>query len=87
MQDQPIGRRPADPRPLERTVIRELLRDDHEKLWFRGELERALSSTPRHELDGALERLREPGAICVSGELVCASRCVLHLDALRALRL
>jgi hypothetical protein len=85
MQNQPIGRRPTDPRIVERTVISELLRHDHEKLWFRGELEREMSDVDPLDIDDALWRLREDGAVCLSGELVCASRCVLHLKALEVI--
>jgi hypothetical protein len=70
---------------LDRTILSELLSSAHDPLWFRAELERAIAQREPGDLRGALDRLKDAGAVCVSGELVCASRCVLHLHGLGVL--
>ena len=85
MPDKRIGVPIVDDRLLDRMILSELLGSDHDPLWFRAELERAIAQVEPVDLRGALDRLKDAGAVCVSGELVCASRSVLHLQALEAL--
>jgi hypothetical protein len=85
MPDKRIGVPIVDDRLLDRAILSELLSNDHDPLWFRAELEREIPHVPPHDLGGALDRLKEADVVCVSGELVCASRCVLHLQALEML--
>jgi hypothetical protein len=85
MLDKRNDARAADDGMLDRAILSELLSSDHDPLWFRAELEREIASAEPVALLAALDRLQEAGAVRVSGELVCASRCVLHLDALGVL--
>ena len=85
MPDKRIDVPIVDDRLLDRAILSELLSGDHDPLWFRAELEREIPHVERVDLRGALDRLKDAGAVCVSGELVCASRCVLHLQALETL--
>jgi hypothetical protein len=66
----------------ERAIVLQVLRDDHPERWSRAELERELYDVEPLIIGGALERLREEGVVHLSGELVWASRCARHLDAL-----
>ena len=70
------------PEVAERAVILQVLRDDHDERWSRAELEREIYDIPPHDIADALERLRQEGVVHLSGELVWASRCALHLDQL-----
>jgi len=72
----------VDDRLLDRAILSELLSSDHDPLWFRADLEREIPHIEPADLRAALHRLKEAGVVCVSGELVCASRCVLHLQGL-----
>jgi hypothetical protein len=63
---------PPDDRKIERTIVFQLLRDDHEESWSRAEL----ASTCRVEaaqLDAALQRLCELGIAIVESDGVQAS--------------
>jgi hypothetical protein len=66
----------------ERAIVLQVLRDDHDERWSRGELERELYDVQPLAIGEALGRLREEGVVHLSGELVWASRCARHLDAL-----
>jgi hypothetical protein len=85
MPDKRIDVPIVDDRLLDRMILSELLSRDHDPLWFRAELERELPRVEPVDLRGALDRLKDAGAVCVSGELLCASRCVLHLHGLGVL--
>jgi hypothetical protein len=85
MPDKRSDARVADHRALDRAILSEILSNDHDPLWFRAELERAIPHVEPRDISEALDRLKGNGAVCVSGELVCASRCVLHLHALEVL--
>ena len=85
MPDKRIDESIVDDRLLDRAILSELLSGDHDPLWFRAELEREIPHVEPVDLRGALGRLKDVGVVCVSGELVCASRCVLHLQALEML--
>jgi len=85
MPDKRIDAPVAEDRMLDRAILSELLGNDHDPLWFRAELEREISHVELVDLRGALDRLKDAGAVCVTGELVCASRCVLHLQGMGVL--
>jgi hypothetical protein len=63
-------------------VVLQVLREDHELRWSRRELERELHDVDPAAIGVALERLREQGVVHVEAELVWASTCARHLDAL-----
>lgn len=82
MQDQPnqvLGE--ADPR-VERAIILQLLRDDHEHRWSRAELEVEISTIEVRDLSDALARLDQDGIVRISDESAWASRAVRRLDEL-----
>jgi hypothetical protein len=68
--------------PLERAVVSQTLRDDHDKRWSRAELEAELDPTDPLAIGDALARLADHGVIELTGETVCASRAATHLDEL-----
>jgi hypothetical protein len=74
---------PPDDREIERAVVFQLLRDDHEERWSRAELASTCGAdAPR--LDAALHRLCEHGVVgaLAGSDDVQASACVRRLDAL-----
>jgi hypothetical protein len=71
-----------DVKLAQRGIATQVLRDDHPKPWTRAELERALSDLDPQTVRDALDRMHEAGAVVIVGELVEASRCARHLDAL-----
>ena len=85
MPNKRIDAPTVDDRLLDRIILSELLSSDHDRLWFRAELEGAVARVAPVDLRGALGRLKDAGVVCVSGELVCASRCVLHLQGMGVL--
>jgi hypothetical protein len=83
MQDQPnqvLGE--ADPR-VERAIILQLLRDEHEHCWSRAELEVEISKSEVLGLSDALARLDQDGIVRISGESAWASAAVRRLDELK----
>jgi hypothetical protein len=82
MQDQPSQIADAgDPR-IERAVILQFLRDDHEQRWSRAELEVEISNIEVLDISDALARLDQNGIVQISGESAWASRAVRRLDEL-----
>jgi hypothetical protein len=70
-----------DPR-LERAIVLQVLRDDHEHRWSRSELEVEMADIDPLDISDALARLEAHGIVCVTGESVRASRAVGRLDEL-----
>lgn len=69
-------------RCVERAVVLQLLRDDHERRWPRAELERRLKDIERDVLEGALSRLAATGIVGTEDGVVWASDAVRRLDEL-----
>jgi hypothetical protein len=67
--------------PIQRTILQQLLREDHYGPWARSEIEHALGHIPAWTVNDAIAALAERGLAEVSGEAVLAS------DAARNLRL
>ncbi len=82
MPDERSSNPPSGPEVAERAIVLQVLRNDHDERWSRAELEREIYDIEPIELADALERLRQDGVVHLSGELVWASRCALHLDQL-----
>ena len=82
MQDQSKDSWASDPAIVERSVVLEVLREDHEPWWSRAELEREIYDVEPAAINAALERLREMGVIELDGERVRASPCARYLDDL-----
>ncbi len=70
---------------VERAIVLQILRNDHDENWSRAELEIALGDTEQLTISDALARLEEEGVIELSGEIVLATRATRHLDALELL--
>ena len=69
-------------RSVERVVVLQLLRDDHERRWPRTELGRKLADIERDVLDGALSRLAATGVVGTEDDAVWASDAAWYLDEL-----
>jgi DNA-binding HxlR family transcriptional regulator len=69
-------------RRIGRTIVLQLLRDDHDERWSRTELQAEVSDGAPAELSTALAHLEREGVVVVQGERVLASRCARHLDGL-----
>jgi hypothetical protein len=67
---------------VERAIVLQVLREDHEERWCRTELGREITDFDRVALDEALLRLADDGVLHCSGEVVCASRAARRLDEL-----
>jgi hypothetical protein len=71
-----------DPYTAERGIVLQVLRDDHDERWSRGELAGVLHDVEAQAVSAALESLRQAGAVHLSGGLVWASRCARRLSDL-----
>lgn len=67
---------------IERAIVLQVLRDDHDERWPRVELGRELGDFEPAILERALERLEREGVVHLDGSDVRASRAARHLDAL-----
>lgn len=83
MQGESNGRKPGgDVWMVERAVVLQILRDDHEECWPRGELAREIADYAPAVLDEALAHLEHDGVLLRDGEAVCAARPARRLDEL-----
>jgi hypothetical protein len=79
---------PPDHRKVERAIVLQLLRHDHDERWSRTELQAALDNIEPSALAQALERLERHGvALVPSGEAIVASPCARRLDELELIGL
>lgn len=76
------GSRAADDAGLERAIILQLLRDDHERMWSREQLSAELASDRAEVIEEALGRLEKEGVVGVSDQAVWASSAARRLDVL-----
>lgn len=82
MQDQ-TKQIPSDSdRRVERAIVLQALRDDHDQGWSRAELEAGLDQADPIAISDALTVLNDEGVIELAGETVRASRAAMHLDKL-----
>jgi len=72
----------AEPRSVERAIVLQLLRDDHDERWSRAELEAVVNDVEPSALSGAIAELERRGVVVAQDEHVLASRCARHLDEL-----
>jgi hypothetical protein len=82
MQDQSKASWASDPAIVQRSVVLEVLREDHDEWWSRSDLEAEIYDVEVQVLSEALERLRRHGVIEVDGERIRVSPSVRHLDDL-----
>jgi DNA-binding HxlR family transcriptional regulator len=69
-------------RTIERAIVLQVLRDDHDARWLRVELEREIGDFEPAVLRRALERLERAGVLHRDGSCVRASHAVRRLDEL-----
>jgi hypothetical protein len=76
--------RAADNPGLERAIILQLLRDDHDRMWSREQLLSELdrSETGREVVEETLRGMEQEGVLGSSEEAVWASSAVRRLDEL-----
>jgi hypothetical protein len=87
MQDQ-TKQIPSDSdRRVQRAIVAQTLRDDHDRHWSRAELETELGHDTPTTIDDALHRLESEGVVEIAGETVRASRAARHLDLLEMIAL
>ncbi len=72
----------AEPRSVERAIVLQLLRDDHDERWSRAELEGEVNDVEPCSLSSAIADLERQGVVVAQGEHILASRCARHLDEL-----
>ena len=87
MQDQTKQIPSEDERRVQRAIVVQALRDDHDRRWPRAELESELGETDALAVADALAHLEGEGVIEIDGETVQASNAVLHLDRLEMIAL
>lgn len=67
---------------VQRAIVLQLLREDHDERWSRAELETELDPTTPIDLNDALHQLHQEGVLHLHGELVLASPATRHIDTL-----
>ena len=67
---------------IERAIVSQTLRDDHDFSWSRAELETELDGAGVLAIGDAIARLADRGVIELAGETVRASRAAVYLDEL-----
>jgi len=72
----------AEPRRVERAIVLQLLRDDHDERWSGAELEAEVNDVEPSVLRSAIADLEHQGVVVAQGEHILASRCARHLDEL-----
>ncbi|HXA53998.1 MAG TPA: hypothetical protein VNV37_03895 [Solirubrobacteraceae bacterium] len=82
MQGQPEERRGGESWKIERAVVLQLLRDDHEQRWTRAELASEISDFEAAAVEEALTRLEHDGVLRREGAAVWASCAARRLDEL-----
>lgn len=76
-----IDQQAVDGSRLERTIVLQLLRGDHDQRWSRAELGAAIDAD-EPIVAAALGRLTEEGVLCLAEDAVWASRAARRLDGL-----
>jgi hypothetical protein len=82
MQDQPNQVRTVAERKVQRGVVLQLLRCDHDARWPRAELEREFDDVEPLALSAALAALASEGVLLQRDETLSASRAARRLDEL-----
>jgi hypothetical protein len=67
---------------IERAIVMQTLRDDHDEGWSRAELAAELDRSDPIAIGDALIRLRDEGVVELAGETVRASRAAMRLNEL-----
>lgn len=72
----------SEPRGIERAIVLQLLRDDHDERWSGAELEAEVNDVEPSVLSSAIAHLERQGVVVAHGEHVVASPCARRLDEL-----
>jgi DNA-binding HxlR family transcriptional regulator len=75
-------RRSRDLWVVERAIVLQILRDDHEERWARAELAQEIPDFEPAALEEALTELERDGVLHCEGSSVWASRAARRLDGL-----
>jgi hypothetical protein len=67
---------------VERAIVLQILRDDHDERWLRAELAQEISDHPPDIVGRALARLERAGVLRLDGDYAEASRAARRLDEL-----
>jgi DNA-binding HxlR family transcriptional regulator len=67
---------------VQRAVVLQILRDDHEERWARAELAEEIPDFAPAALDEALARLEREGVLHREADWIWAARAARHLDEL-----
>jgi hypothetical protein len=87
MQDQ-TKQIPSDrDRMVQRAIVAQTLRDDHDPLWERAELEAELGDADPLTIADALAQLGQAGVVELEEQAVRASGATRHLDELELIGL
>jgi hypothetical protein len=86
MHTESKGSRAAEETRLERAIVLQLLREDHERMWslaqLRTELQADRSELGREAVEEALGRLEREGVLDMYEEAASASKAARRLDEL-----
>jgi hypothetical protein len=86
MDREPNGSHAAGEETLERAIVLQLLRDDHERKWSRAQLAIELQADgeeiDREAIDEAVRRLEREGVLGATEQEVWASSAAWRLDEL-----
>ena len=77
-----MSKAPTGEDVTERTIVLQVLREDHPHRWTRKELRREIYDIKASAIDQALARLEAEGVVILEGKEVRASLCALRLDAI-----
>jgi hypothetical protein len=70
-----------DPWIIERAIILQVLRADHDERWSRRELQAAIADVEPRALRAAIDRLEQHGVLEPCDNDYVASRCAYQIDA------
>ncbi len=82
MQQRSTDGRGRDARTVQRAIVLQVLRDDHEQRWSRMALAREIPDFEPAAIERALTRLVRDGVVSSERDRVCASRAARCLDEL-----
>ena len=72
----------TDEEQIERALVLQVLRNDHDERWMRAELEPEVFDFDPLTVNEALTRLAADGVVILDGKRVRASVCARRIDAL-----
>jgi hypothetical protein len=82
MQDKPTRVLDAAERRVQRLVVLQVLRDDHEERWSGCELADVLAEVEAEALANAIDGLTREGVLCAEGDALWASPALVRVSEL-----